>query len=63
MFIARVLEYDVWGNEEGGFDVNNVFEIAKIKLNGKYQDLEDWQILKRLNNKLGFKPFFGPAPF
>lgn len=51
MFNARVLFYEVWGNETDGFEVNNLFEIAKIRLNGDYRNLTDKQILSRLNGK------------
>lgn len=53
MFIARVIEYEVWGNETDGFDVNNLFEVAKIKLNGDFRKLTDKQIMKRLSGKRG----------
>lgn len=62
MFIAKVFEYELWGNPDDGFDCNNVFQIAEIKLNGNYKDLADWQILKRLHGKEGFRPAFYPAP-
>jgi hypothetical protein len=53
MFIAKVYEYEVWGNEDGGFDVNNVFCIGTVKLNGDYHKLSDKQILRRLHGKSG----------
>ena len=53
MFIAKVYEYETWGNEDGGFDVNNVFHIGTVKLNGDYRELSDRQIIKRLHNKPG----------
>lgn len=53
MFIAKVYEYEVWGNEEYGFDVNNIFHIGTVKLSGDYRKLSDQQILKRLHGKAG----------
>ena len=53
MFIARVYEYEVWGNEEDGFDVNNIHHIGTVKLNGDYHNLTDRQILRRLHGKAG----------
>ena len=57
MFIATVYEYEVWGNEEGGFEVNNIFHIGTVKLNGDYRELSDRQIIKRLHNKPGNNAF------
>ena len=40
-------------NEKDGYEVNNVFHIGTVKLNGDYTKLSDRQILKRLHNKPG----------
>lgn len=53
MFIAKVYEYETWGNEKDGYDVNNIFHIGTVKLNGDYRKLSDKQILKRLHGKAG----------
>lgn len=51
----------MWGNDEDGWDCNNLFEIAKVTLKGDYRQLTDKQILKRLHGKSCHKPFNQPA--
>jgi len=50
-FTCRVMEYETWGNEDDGWDCNNLFEIAKVTLRGDYNQLTNKQILKRLHGK------------
>jgi len=50
-FTCRVLEYEMRGNDEDGWDCDNVYEIALVTLRGDYHKLTDKQILKRLHNK------------
>ena len=62
MFYAKVLSYEVWGNEEDGYDVNMVYDEGMVKLNGEYDKLTDKQILKRINGKPGHKQWDGITP-
>lgn len=50
-FECKVIEYEIWGNEEDGWECNNVYEIAKVVLRGDYRRLTDRRILKRLHGK------------
>jgi hypothetical protein len=45
----EVINYDVWGNEDEGFEVNNAFKTGKfITL---YENMTDDEIIERLKEK------------
>lgn len=50
----RVIQYETWGNEKDGFEVNNLFEVGIIKISEKL--LEKYsctQIAKYIHGKRG----------
>jgi len=62
MFYAKVIIYDVWGNEKDGYDVNNIFDVAKVQLNGNPNKLTNRQIIRRLHGKPMYKQWNGCQP-
>ena len=62
MFYAKVLSYEVCGNVEEGYDINNIYNEGIVRLNGEYDKLTDKQILKRINGKAGSKEWNGIIP-
>ena len=62
MFYAKVIIYDVWGNEKDGYDVNNIFDVAKVRLNGDPNKLTSRQIIRRLHGRPMYKQWNGSQP-
>lgn len=62
MFYAKVIIYDVWGNDKDGYEVNNLFDIAKVRLNGDPNKLTIKQIIRRLHGKPMYRQWNGSTP-
>jgi hypothetical protein len=49
----RLYTYDVWGNEEEGYDVNDVFQTGEIY--NLHSDMTDGEIIEALQTQGGIQ--------
>ncbi len=51
--VFQVQTFDVWGNKEDGYDINDVYNSGKIVVNKKVDDVEPEDLIRALK-KGGF---------